>query len=103
MLIKYKKSKFTKFDWQILRKHLEGYIGNISHECGKNYEYLCFLRIVSVNEHFICADRKTYGHKKCMYPENYPISDRDKNLAQWKAILGDDYNYFVAEGLADIV
>jgi hypothetical protein len=95
MLIKYKKNKFTKFDWQILRKHLEGWQGEIHHELGKSYEYLATLSIQSV------ADHRGSGHHKYMF--GLPVEVRDKNLAQWKAILGDDYNYFVAEGLADIV
>lgn len=90
-MINYKKQKFSKFDWGILKKHLEGWIGEIHHVLGKDYEYLATLKLMSVEEH------RGKGHRKNM--NGISEQEREDNLAVWKVILDTDYEYFVAEGL----
>lgn len=90
-MIEYKKNKFSKFDWSILRKHLELWRGEIHHTLGKDYEYLATLELMSVEDH------RGKGHRKNM--NGISEEDREHNLSVWKVILDTDYEYFVAEGL----
>ncbi len=86
-----KKSKFQFFEWQVLRKYLEGNIGELHHFCGKSYEKLAYLRPMSVEDH------RSSGHKK--YIHGIPKEVAEENVAYWKQLLKEDYEWFVAEGL----
>lgn len=84
-------NKFTKEDWQMLEKHLSGFAGELHHVKGKQYEYLCYLKPLSVREH------RLLGHKKDMFQTD--MKEMKKTVEQWKVILGDDFWYFVDKKL----
>lgn len=86
-----KKSKFTSFEWNIIKKYLEGHIGEIHHYCGKSYEKLAYLRPLSIEEH------RGNGHKK--YIHGIPEAEAMLNIAYWLQLLKDDYAWFEAEDL----
>lgn len=90
-MIQYKKSKFSKFEWNLIKSHLDGYIGEIHHCLGKQYEYLATLSVMTKEDH-----NNGFNHHK--YIHGLPENVREKNLKQWKEILNDDYDFFVVEG-----
>jgi hypothetical protein len=86
-----KKSKFTSFEWSRIKNHVEGWLAELHHCCGKGYEKLAYLQILTVDEH------RGHGHKK--YIHGIPEEVAQENIAKWRSILGDDFEWFIAEGL----
>lgn len=91
--IQYAKKKFPALAWSIIRNALEGWCGEIHHECGKQYEYLATLRPMSLAEH------KPNGTHCGKYMFGLPAYRRAQNLKFWRELLGEDYDYFVKENL----
>ena len=93
-------NRFKTKDWDRLKANIEGHLGNISHECGKDYTYLCYLRVRTQKDHFTCDNDKTYGHKKWNV-NRYPTKMQEENMRYWKDNLHeDDWDYFFTEGIA---
>lgn len=88
-----KKNKFPKEAWLKIKSHCDNWHAECHHCMGKQYEYLSTLKLMSSHDH-------RHNHKK--YIHNMPEEEKQKNLAQWRVILGEeDYNYFVERGLDD--
>lgn len=86
-----KKSKFCKHSWRLIKDHCEGWRCELHHECGKQYEKLAYLRILTPEQH------RGKGHKK--FTHGIDMLRAIENINHWKAILGDDFEWFEAEGL----
>lgn len=86
-----KKSAFTDFEWRLIKKYLEGHLGEIHHIAGKSYEKLAYLKVLTVDQH------RGNGHKK--YIHGIPEEETKENIEYWKELLKDDYEWFVLENL----
>jgi len=93
MTVNHKQNKLPKRAWDLIKYHLDGHIGNVHHECGRPYEYLATLRPMTMEEHF------PNGVHCGKFMHGIPEERRIENIETWKRILGDDYNYFLAEDL----
>lgn len=90
-----KKSKFCKHAWFLIKKNVIGsgieFRNELHHCCGKPYEKLAYLKVMSVNDH------RGNGHKKYIY--GIPEDEAKQNIAYWKQLLKDDFKWFEAESL----
>ena len=88
-------NRFKTKDWDRLKVNIEGFKGELHHACGKGYEYLSLLKLMTPEDH------RGGGHNKCMNPDRYPCKDQEDNMRFWKDNLHeDDWEYFFTEGIA---